>query len=73
MTIKFVLLLMIFVNILGKSVTNRIYPGNNACTNFINYFDANIDKNCFYNPDMFLESVSFLINGIKLLFIFNEI
>jgi hypothetical protein len=61
MIFKFLLRSIIFLSISKQSIGRRNPLGNNACNNFEDYFKASISPNCFYNPDMFLETVSFLI------------
>jgi lysosomal acid lipase/cholesteryl ester hydrolase len=56
MILKIVLCSTVFINSSANSVVNRMTLGNNACKNFANYFDAKFNENCFYNPDMFLET-----------------
>jgi hypothetical protein len=56
MILKIVLCSIVFINISANSIVKRMTLGNNACKNFANYFDAKFNENCFYNPDMFLET-----------------
>jgi hypothetical protein len=58
MIVKIVLCATVFISISANSVVKRMTFGNNACKNFANYFDAKFNENCFYNSDMFLETVS---------------
>jgi hypothetical protein len=58
MILKLVLCLILFVNIFDETISRS---SNNACKNFEDYFNVTNNQNCFYDPDMLLETVSLLI------------
>jgi hypothetical protein len=69
MILRIMLWSTIFVNILSKSSTQRIYPGNTLLEYFMNHLDIESYMRFFYNSDMSLETVSLQIHHVKLLFI----
>ncbi|CAH1370510.1 unnamed protein product [Tenebrio molitor] len=56
MIVKIVLCSTVFISISAQSAVKRMSLGKNACNNFANYLNPNFNENCFYNPDMFLET-----------------